>query len=150
MHLRIKDYAALAIASVTVALMIAVTFTQSILRFEIDGVRNDDGVIHILVFDDAQAFDRSEYTRVFKYATLPARAGRMNAKIDGVGPGRYAVMVHHDENGNERLDMDGESPVEGWAYTGSAGAEAVPTFAAAAFDHTPAASPVPIAMLYAN
>lgn len=70
-------------------------------------------------------------------------AGRMLAPVgettrisfDDVAPGRYAVMVTHDENGNGRLDTNIVGmPVEGYGFSNNPNVMRKPTFEEAAFD----------------
>ncbi len=150
MTLRSRNGVAIAVAVAAVALMTTVELTQRILRIEILNVRNSDGVIHILVFDDPSAFDENRYASAYKYLAVPAREGAVSAAIGGVGSGRYAVMFHHDENENSEVDMDGALPTEGWAYSNGAGTQGTPEFADAAFDHAKDSPPLTISMLYAD
>lgn len=49
---------------------------------------------------------------------LPATKGRMRHVFEGLPPGRYAVMVIHDENRNGRLDSNFLGlPSEGYGFS---------------------------------
>lgn len=55
--------------------------------------------------------------------------------FEGVAPGRYAVMVIHDENGNGRLDTNLVGmPVEGYGFSNNPKVMRRPTFEEAAFE----------------
>ena len=70
-------------------------------------------------------------------------AGRMLAPegettrlvFDDIAPGRYAVMVTHDENGNGKLDTNIVGmPTEGYGFSNNPRVMRKPTFEEAAFD----------------
>jgi len=118
------------------------------LNFKIDGVRNDKGVVHILLFNNARAFNKNLYAKLFKYVKVDAKTGSMTGTIEDLPRGKYAIMFHHDENNNGEFEMKGAVPLEGWAYSNNVGAEETPKFAEAAFEHTDGSSPLDVRMLY--
>lgn len=55
--------------------------------------------------------------------------------FDDIAPGRYAVMVTHDENGNGKLDTNIVGmPTEGYGFSNNPRVMRKPTFDEAAFD----------------
>lgn len=65
----------------------------------------------------------------------PATAGSATFVFRDVAPGRYAVMVSHDENGNGRLDTNLIGmPVEGYGFSNNPRVMRKPTFDEAAFE----------------
>ncbi|MDR6990122.1 DUF2141 domain-containing protein [Luteimonas sp. 3794] len=69
-------------------------------------------------------------------ARLLAPAGDVTrVRFDGVAPGRYALMVIHDENGNGTLDTNLMGmPVEGYGFSNNPPVLRKPTFDEAAFE----------------
>jgi len=62
----------------------------------------------------------------------PARAGTVEFRIPNVPPGRYAVAVYHDANGNGRLDRSAIGfPQEPYGFSNDIGRTSIPTFNAA-------------------
>lgn len=51
--------------------------------------------------------DRETFLRDCRYKRLlPAAAGRVVVRLEDVPTGRYAVLAHHDENGDGRVDRN--------------------------------------------
>jgi len=64
-------------------------------------IRSDEGLVRLAVFDDAKEFPEGE---MVKNRDIPARAVALTVRFTGLKPGRYAVAMHHDENGNKDMD----------------------------------------------
>lgn len=72
--------------------------------------------------------------------TAEPRNGAVTLVFPGVAPGRYALVVMHDENNDRRLGMAANgAPTEGWAFSGPS-LMGPPSFAGQSFDV--AAAPV--------
>ncbi|HEX3348850.1 MAG TPA: DUF2141 domain-containing protein [Acetobacteraceae bacterium] len=69
-------------------------------------------------------------------ARVPARAGAMTVTLNGIPPGRYAVLAHHDRNDNGKVNTNWLGiPVEGVGVSRNAtGLLGRPSFADAAID----------------
>jgi uncharacterized protein (DUF2141 family) len=106
---------------------------QASIQITVEGVRNDEGIIRIGLYDDAAVFpDEQAYcARVF----FDAAAGTLVGIFEDVEPGTYAVAVYHDEDGSDSLQRNlFGKPREGYGF--SNGARAVmrdPPFEKAAF-----------------
>lgn len=80
--------------------------------------------------------------------TIPAGKAR-EFKFRNVQPGRYAIAVLHDENGNGRIDKALMIPREGFGFSRDAPVRmGPPPFSAAAFDVTDSDIGQPIKMRY--
>lgn len=67
---------------------------------EVFGVPNDKG------FVSASLCTKQNFTKAgCRTARVPARSGHVDITFDGVEPGRYAVQVLHDQNGNQKMDF---------------------------------------------
>ena len=102
------------------------------LVIKINRVRNDIGVVSILIYDDANAFARGDYSRAVGYAEVKAAAGLVRADFPDLIHGPYAVFVFHDENGDADFTMQGRYPQEGYGHSNSRGAFEAPPFDIAA------------------
>ena len=102
------------------------------LMLNIHRVRNDKGAVSILIYDDANAFARGDYTRAVGYAEVKAASGTVRAEFPDLTGGPYAVFVFHDENGDSDFAMRGQYPEEGYGHSNSRGAFEAPPFGVAA------------------
>jgi len=98
------------------------------------GVRNSDGDIIFMVFDDAEALRLYDYEQAVGYAEIPASSGAVQAGFPDLNEGPYAVTLFHDENGDRDFNMAGDLPLEGYGTSGAKGPYDEPSFAQAAVD----------------
>lgn len=92
----------------TVSLMVALALFASTLpasagelRATIRNVKPEQGRVMVGVYDTAESYARS---RRFVGQMLPAAGAEVTAVFVGLPPGRYAIAVFQDLNGNESLD----------------------------------------------
>ena len=102
------------------------------LSLTIDGIRNANGSVLVLVFDDARAFEQLDWTNAVQFADITARAGRVTHRFADLNGGPYAVFVLHDENGDQDLNHSGDTLLEGIGATGVTASTPYPNFAQAA------------------
>lgn len=69
----------------------------------VTGARSDRGTIEYAVYDRADAFPRSGGS--VAQGDVPANREGARIVVTGLRPGRYAVAVFHDENGNGKFDQ---------------------------------------------
>src|SRR5690348_6328690 len=129
------------------ALVIAVLWASAAqaaeLRLLVKGVRSDAGELLIGLYADPEGFAGAiahattnglapDAGRLIGIA-IRANAGDQSAAFTQLPPGRYAVIVVHDENDNGRLDANALGvPSEGYAFSNDArGFLGAPSFAAA-------------------
>lgn len=101
------------------------------LNVTVDGIRNAKGNIVILVFDDARAFDGLDVWSAIDYAQIPSRKGSVSHAFSDLNAGPYAVLLFHDENKDEDLNMTATKLLEGVGATGAPNPEDEPDFKAA-------------------
>lgn len=101
------------------------------LNVTVDGIRNAKGNIVILVFDDARAFDSLDVWSAVGYAQIPSRKGSVSHEFSDLNAGPYAVLLFHDENKDEDLNMTATKLLEGLGSTGASNPEDEPDFKAA-------------------
>ena len=68
------------------------------------GFTSDDGVVKIGLFNSAQRY--AARAGSFKKVKLPVKDKMCLWVIDRLPYGEYAVMLYHDENGNDKLDKN--------------------------------------------
>ena len=118
----------------------AATLTVSVLN-----LRSDAGELLIGVYDSAEGFTNAVADSATKSALIPekwrivgaslrAKAGSQSITFRNLPPGRYAIVVFHDENDNGLLDANVLGvPVEGYGFSNDArGFLGAPSFDAAA------------------
>jgi uncharacterized protein (DUF2141 family) len=102
------------------------------LTITVTGLRSEAGMLRFAVFDNPADFPRGQEAAG---EVVPAER-EVTVVIDGLDAGRYAVAVHHDENGNGRMDTSLIGlPQEGYAFSKDAIVfMGPPPFADASFD----------------
>ena len=87
------------------------------LRVTVEGIRSAQGTVLIGLYDGPESFEKAiEASDKEGFLIDPERFGavalRANAAMksavvfSNLGPGRYAAVAFHDENGNGRLDRN--------------------------------------------
>jgi len=104
------------------------------LEVAITGLASDKGDVHIALYDNPEAFPDSDGMRT-ETKIVPADK-RASVRFPDLAPGRYAIAVYHDENGNHEFDQGLFGiPLEDYGF--SSGAVAFfgpPSFNDAMFD----------------
>src|SRR5688500_18280082 len=72
------------------------------LSVTVTDLRNSKGQLRLGVFDSAKGFPRTR-ERALLWKSLPADSDERALTLE-LPPGKYAVVVLHDENGNKKLD----------------------------------------------
>ncbi len=91
------------LAAILLWLSTGVPSTGAPVRVRAEGLRNAEGAVRLTLFRGRDGYP--EAWRKAAYAvSVTARQGEVEAVFESVAPGRYALAVLHDENGNERLD----------------------------------------------
>ena len=85
--------------------LFAHTATAATLHVEIDGLRNDEGVVQLALFRTADGYPRRS-ERAARTATIRADATGVQVTFEDLPPGTWALAVLHDENVNGRLDTN--------------------------------------------
>ncbi|MGJ3259652.1 MAG: DUF2141 domain-containing protein [Rhodospirillales bacterium] len=110
--------------------------TAATLEVEIVGLASDKGDVHVALYDNPDTFPDSDGMRT-KTEVLPE--GRIaRATFRDLPPGRYAIAVYHDENGNDEFDQGFLGiPLEDYGFSNDAAVFlGPPSFGDAAFDVT--------------
>ncbi len=104
------------------------------LKLTVENLRSSEGTVYIAVYNSAETFPKDGKSVAGQY--IPVTDTTANAVFIGLKPGRYAVSVFHDENGNGHLDTNLLGvPVERYGFSNNAsGSFGPPSFDAAAVD----------------
>ncbi|MGX7951126.1 DUF2141 domain-containing protein [Tsuneonella sp. HG249] len=100
----------------------------------VSGLRSAKGVVRACMTADPVRFPRCAGDAASYRLVVPA-AATVKLSFKGVAPGRYAIALLHDENGNGKADRAmGMMPKEGYGFSRDAPVRmAPPKYAEAAF-----------------
>lgn len=132
------------ISALIPSILVAVPTLAAELRLTIAGVHSDKGEILIGLYDNAEGFKHA-VANAGTRGLLPDKGRLIGTAIRALGgtqstvftqlpPGRYAIIVIHDENDNGRIDENFIGvPTEGYGFGNNAqGVLSAPAFDAAA------------------
>ena len=90
---------------------------SSRLTIAVSGFKNDKGQAGIAVFRSADGFPSDRHKAAVGKA-LPIKQGKVRWTIPELKPGRYAILVLHDENSNGKMDTNALGiPTEGYGVS---------------------------------
>lgn len=84
------------------------------LTVSVKGLRNDEGMLRMALFDAAREFPRGEE---IASRDVPAVKGQVSVVFSDMTPGDYAIAIHHDENANQEMDTFLGFPLEGFGFS---------------------------------
>ncbi|MEM7469343.1 MAG: DUF2141 domain-containing protein [Pseudomonadota bacterium] len=84
------------------------------LRVTVKGIRNANGKLLVLAFDDADAYATVDFERAAGYQEVFATPGSVEILFPALDDGPYAISILHDEDGDYDLRMEGDIPKEGY------------------------------------
>lgn len=98
-------------------------------------LRSSQGVVRACMTTDEARFPKCAGDPNSHRQVVPASEGSITLSFKGVTPGRYAIALLHDENGNGKADRAlGMMPKEGFGFSRDAPVRmAPPKFADAVF-----------------
>lgn len=128
------------------ALLLGAVPAQTTVTVDITGLRNANGTVYLCMTGTPKLFpegcDKDPARRI---AAIKA-SDQGTLVLRDVLPGRYAVVLLHDENGNKKMDKKLFLPKEGFGFSRDAPIRmGPPSFNAAAFEVT-AGKPVRMTM----
>jgi uncharacterized protein (DUF2141 family) len=112
------------------------TPTAAILHVRVVSLRNSDGQVICTLFNSAATFP-SDSSKAVAQSTVPIKDNAAVCEFNGIAPGKYALVLFHDENGNGKFDRNWLGiPKEGFAFSNNVRPVFTPpSFKAAAFDY---------------
>ncbi|MDR2147909.1 MAG: DUF2141 domain-containing protein [Tannerella sp.] len=109
------------------ALAASVVGAQNKLTVTVDGIENPKGTVLVAIFDSINFLKQPVY-----YGMVNIEEGQeeVTIVIEDVAPGKYALTIFQDENGNNRLDTGAYGkPIEKYGFSNNAvGEMGPPTF----------------------
>jgi uncharacterized protein (DUF2141 family) len=104
------------------------------LELAFTGIEAKQGVIMVAVFASEDAYNGKGAPA--KVTGVPATAADVKGVLEGLAPGRYAIKVFHDIDGDGQMGVNPFGmPTEPFAFSNDAKGEMGPaSWAAAAFD----------------
>lgn len=91
---------------------------------------------HVHSFPTRRSSDLKDFPyEAFTGKKIPVNGSSVNVKFTGLAPGEYAIVVHHDENCNDKVDKNILGlPLEGYCFSNNVKAlTAPPKFKSAKF-----------------
>lgn len=100
---------------------------------EVQNVRDDSGNIRASLYREPDSFRKED--KALKVVSLPAKAGMLSLSFNDLPPGRYSLMVYHDSNADQKLNLRlGMFPIEGYGLSNNPKVMGPPKFEDSAFD----------------
>ena len=120
----------------------------AVLTVRVADLRNRKGQVRLGVFDRPAGFP-TERGAALLWRSVPANADDRSFAVE-LPPGRYAVVVLHDENANKKVDRNFIGiPKEGYGVTNNPKPAArAATYREAAFDLPPAGAEMRVSIQY--
>lgn len=121
-----------------IALLLSATLSAPVaaatLDVSIENIRVQTGELRLAVYDSEAAW-AGEAKAVEGRKAGPDGSDRLSFRFTDLAPGRYAVRVMHDENGNGKLDTNLLGiPKEGYGASNNPKVMRAPRFDEAAFE----------------
>lgn len=109
--------------------------TGAVLKVRVENIEKAQGRIHVGIYRPSDNFPKKKTAFAGKETPVTGK-GSMDIEVEGLAPGRYALAVFHDLNGNGKLDTNLLGiPTEPYAFSNGATAKwSSPGFEEAAFD----------------
>lgn len=93
------------------------------INITVTNLKNVKGVVRIGIIKKAEDFPYDAFTG----KKVPISGNSVNIKFTDLAPGEYAISVHHDENGNDKLDKNVLGvPLEGYCFSNNVKALVAP------------------------
>jgi uncharacterized protein (DUF2141 family) len=112
------------------------TPAAGVLHVRVANLRNSTGQVICTLFNSPAAFP-SDSSKAVGQIAAPIKDDAAVCSFGGLAPGKYALVVFHDENGNGKFDRNWLGlPKEGYAFSNNVRPVfSPPSFKAAAFDY---------------
>jgi uncharacterized protein (DUF2141 family) len=109
------------------------------------GIANAKGVIRLAAFNKQQGFP-TDANSAYRLMMLPAKKGELSVALNDVPMGKFAIVVYHDQNNNNKLDVNILGmPTEHYGVSNNARKRlSAPKFRDAVFSHNEAVTRIEI------
>ena len=103
------------------------------LTITVSAIEEERGAIMLAIYDAAEAYNGGG--PAMKGARIDVTGNEVSITFDDLPPGRYAIKLYHDANGNGELDTNMMGlPTEAYGFSGEGGSMGPPPFEKAAFE----------------
>lgn len=93
------------------------------INIKVTNIKNSKGMLRVGIINKEEDFPYD----AFIGKKVPICGDSVNVKFTGLAPGEYAIVVHHDENSNDKLDKNILGvPLEGYCFSNNVKAKLVP------------------------
>jgi uncharacterized protein (DUF2141 family) len=118
----------------------ALVFAQSpssVIHVKILNIRNNTGTVACALFESPKGFPKKYLHFATNIMITKIRESEASFYFTNIPPGKYAMVVIHDENMNGKLDTNWLGvPEEGFGFSNKAKASlSFPSFSAASFQY---------------
>ncbi|MCL6268615.1 DUF2141 domain-containing protein [Sansalvadorimonas sp. 2012CJ34-2] len=127
---------------------IPLSLQAAVLDIQLNDIKNSNGTVTLSLFDNASAFEQQVFPDAESSIVQKSKSGTMKFRFSNLRPGRYALMVHHDENKDGVLNMQGANPREGYAFSKGAGRKNIPNFSQASIEIKEGSNSESLSMIY--
>ena len=106
-----------------------------VIKIQLEGLKDQKGLIGVMIFDQEEGFPTEKEKAIFS-KEYPVEGGTPIIRINDLPPGKYAISLIHDVNGNRDLDKNFLGvPVEPFGFSGNKSILfGLPKFEEAAFE----------------
>lgn len=106
------------------------------LTVKVKDLRNSKGVVQFALYNDADSFPDEHYKSYYRKLTAKIANGVSMVTFENLPPGKYAVNILHDEDGDGKIKKGIILPKEGIGFSNyqSIGLSNKPAFKKASFD----------------
>lgn len=126
-----KKYLRNFVLALIVSLAINNIVNAASINVTVTNIKNLKGVVRVGLINKEADFPYDAFTG----KKIPINGNSVNVKFTNLAPGEYAVVVHHDENCNDKVDKNLLGvPLEGYCFSNNVKAfVAPPKFKSAKF-----------------
>lgn len=101
-------------------------------KVNLSAIKNTEGNIFVEIYSDASTFRNS--AKALKVIKISPVVGNLSVIFSGLDAGTYAVLVYHDEDGNNQMNKRfGMIPTEGYGLSNNPKVIGPPAFKDSAF-----------------
>lgn len=111
------------VLALIVSLVVNNIVNAASINITITNIKNIKGVVRVGIINKAKDFPYDAFTG----KKVQINGNSLNVKFTDLTPGEYAIVVHHDENCNDKLDKSVVgAPLEGYCFSNNVKAVVAP------------------------
>jgi uncharacterized protein (DUF2141 family) len=98
-------------------ILIVIPVLSQNLTIEISGIRNNKGVIQLMVYHDKETYASETPCKAFTFPKTGMNEGKITVVIPNLETGTYGIALIDDENENGKIDRHFFIPCEGFGFS---------------------------------